>query len=185
MGVLMLGLEKTNNSTAAGASGIGSLAFFAIAAILMVVSLIMQIIGYLQTAKDDDSFKTAVYLTVFSLVLIVISAFFPTNRFLSSLSNLVAQLVNIIVSVLTIFGIANIASQLRNTEVVDKCSNLFKVIIAIGVISLLARFFTIFMPSQAANVIVIVLLVVSMILSVVQYILYILLLSKANNMLNK
>ena len=190
VGTIMLlvaaGAAKTNHMTAAGVTGIGTLVLMTGAGVLGIIALIMQIIGYIQTAKDEDSFKVAIYITIIGIVMVAVASMFAgSNKTLSSASNMVSDLINIIVSVLTIMGIANLAAKLKNNDIVDKCTNIFKVIIAIGIISLIAKCVATFWPNQAGVTVAIVLIVISLVLSIVQYIMYIALLYKASNMLNE
>lgn len=189
VGTIMLlvaaGAAKANHTTAAGVTGLGTLVLMTGAGVLGIIALIMQIIGYIQTAKDEDSFKVAIYITIIGIVMVAVASMFSSNKTLASVSNMVSDLINIIVSVLTIMGIANLAAKLKNNDIVDKCTNIFKVIIAIGVISLIAKCVSAFWPNQAGVTIAIVLIVISLVLSIVQYIMYIALLNKASNMLNE
>lgn len=190
VGTIMLlvaaGAAKANHTTAAGVTGLGTLVLMTGAGVLGIIALIMQIIGYIQTAKDEDSFKVAIYITIIGIVMVAVASMFAaSNKTLSSASNMVSDLINIIVSVLTIMGIANLAAKLKNSDIVDKCTNIFKVIIAIGVISLIAKCVSAFWPNQAGVTVAIVLIVISLVLSIVQYIMYIALLNKASNMLNE
>ena len=177
--------SKTNSESGLVVSGIGLLILAAGASVLTIIALILKIVGVVQTSRDEDSFKLIIYLTVFTLIVAVVAACFSRNAFLYNTINAVSTLGSFITTLLVIIGIGNMASQIGNDEVMDKCSNQFKIILGIGIVSLLARLFCIFLPTTAAQVIIIALGIVAVVLSVIQYILYLSLLSKAKKMLNK
>lgn len=177
--------EKANNTAGEVISGAGIMVLLIAAAVLSVIALIFKIIGVIQTSRDEYSFKLIIYLTIFSLVLSAISGIFSRNVFLYNLASAVSGVVNLITTLLIILGIGNMAAQLHDNNVIANCSLQFKVILGIGIFSLLARFFSIFMANGLAMAVVIILGCIYVILGVVQYILYITLLSQAKTMLAK
>ena len=88
-------------------------------------------------------------------------------------------------SLLVILGVGSMAAQLGNEELMERCSRIFKIILAIGVMSLLARFFMLFWGSVFAQALVFALAVLSIFLGFFQYFLYISMLAKAKKMLNE
>lgn len=184
LAVVMYASAKTNSTAGAAASGIGMLVLGLGASVLLVIALILQIVGVVQTSKDEDSFKMIIYLTIFTLIVAVVAAIFSRVTFLSNIANAVSSIGSFVTTLLIILGIGNLGVQVGNDEVIDKCSSQFKLILGIGIVALLARFFCIFLPTVPAQGIVIALAVVALVLNVIQYILYLSLLSKAKKMLN-
>ena len=184
LAVVMYASAKTNSTAGATASGIGTLVLVLGASVLLVIALILQIVGVVQTSKDEDSFKMIIYLTIFTLIVAVVAAIFSRVTFLNNIANAVSAIGSFVTTLLIILGIGNLGVQVGNDEVIDKCSSQFKLILGIGIVALLARFFCIFLPTIPAQGIVIALAVVALVLSVIQYILYLSLLSKAKKMLN-
>ena len=184
LAVVMYASAKTNSTAGAAASGIGMLVLGLGASVLLVIALILQIVGVVQTSKDEDSFKMIIYLTIFTLIVAVVAAIFSRVTFLNNIANAVSAIGGFVTTLLIILGIGNLGVQVGNDEVIDKCSSQFKLILGIGIVALLARFFCIFLPTIPAQGIVIALAVVALVLSVIQYILYLSLLSKAKKMLN-
>ena len=184
MSIVFLNFEQTGNETAMGVSGIGLLVFMAGAAVLTILALIFKLIGVVQTSKDEPSFKIVIWLIVFGLIASVIGACFSSNTFVYNLTNAISNVLNFISLLFIILGIGNLGVQVGNDEVIDKCSSQFKLILGIGIVALLARFFCIFLPTVPAQGIVIALAVVALVLNIIQYILYLSLLSKAKKMLN-
>lgn len=184
LAAVMYASAKTNSTAGAAASGIGMLVLGLGASVLLVIALILKIVGVVQTSKDEDSFKMIIYLTIFTLIVAVVAAIFSRVTFLNNIANAVSAIGSFVTTLLIILGIGNLGVQVGNDEVIDKCSSQFKLILGIGIVALLARFFCIFLPTVPAQGIVIALAVVALVLNVIQYILYLSLLSKAKKMLN-
>lgn len=184
LAAVMYASAKTNSTAGAAASGIGTLVLVLGASVLLVIALILKIVGVVQTSKDEDSFKMIIYLTIFTLIVAVVAAIFSRVAFLYNIANAVSAIGSFVTTLLIILGIGNLGVQVGNDEVIDKCSSQFKLILGIGIVALLARFFCIFLPTIPAQGIVIALAVVALVLSIIQYILYLSLLSKAKKMLN-
>ena len=184
LAVVMYASAKTNSTAGAAASGIGTLVLVLGASVLLVIALILKIVGVVQTSRDEDSFKIIIYLTIFTLIVAVVAAIFSRVTFLNNIANAVSAIGSFVTTLLIILGIGNLGVQVGNDEVIDKCSSQFKLILGIGIVALLARFFCIFLPTVPAQGIVIALAVVALVLNVIQYILYLSLLSKAKKMLN-
>lgn len=184
LAVVMYASAKTNSTAGATASGIGTLVLVLGASVLLVIALILKIVGVVQTSRDEDSFKMIIYLTIFTLIVAVVAAIFSRVTFLNNIANAVSAIGSFVTTLLIILGIGNLGVQVGNDEVIDKCSSQFKLILGIGIVALLARFFCIFLPTVPAQGIVIALAVVALVLNIIQYILYLSLLSKAKKMLN-
>ena len=184
LAAVMYASAKTNSTAGAAASGIGTLVLVLGASVLLVIALILKIVGVVQTSKDEDSFKMIIYLTIFTLIVAVIAAIFSRVTFLNNIATAVSAIGSFVTTLLIILGIGNLGVQVGNDEVIDKCSSQFKLILGIGIVALLARFFCIFLPTVPAQGIVIALAVVALVLNIIQYILYLSLLSKAKKMLN-
>lgn len=184
LAVVMYASAKTNSTAGTAASGIGMLVLGLGASVLLVIALILKIVGVVQTSKDEDSFKMIIYLTIFTLIVAVVAAIFSRVTFLYNIANAVSAIGGFVTTLLIILGIGNLGVQVGNDEVIDKCSSQFKLILGIGIVTLLARFFCIFLPTIPAQGIVIALAVVALVLNIIQYILYLSLLSKAKKMLN-
>ena len=172
LAAVMYASAKTNSTAGAAASGIGMLVLGLGASVLLVIALILQIVGVVQTSRDEDSFKMIIYLTIFTLIVAVVAAIFSRVTFLNNIANAVSAIGSFVTTLLIILGIGNLGVQVGNDEVIDKCSSQFKLILGIGIVALLARFFCIFLPTVPAQGIVIALAVVALVLNVIQYILY-------------
>ena len=169
--VITANILANDSNADIAAAAIVLLVFGIIAGVLAIVSVIIKFIGIFNASRDERAFKSVIYLTLINLGVAILAACFSGIPFFNNLSN--------IVSLLIILGIGKLALQLNNPEIIQKCGTLFRLILWIGLLSLFMRFFSIFLPSQAAYVIILILSILSIVLSVVQYILYLLLLVKA------
>ncbi len=165
LAAVMYASAKTNSTAGAAASGIGTLVLVLGASVLLVIALILKIVGVVQTSRDEDSFKMIIYLTIFTLIVAVVAAIFSRVTFLNNIANAVSAIGSFVTTLLIILGIGNLGVQVGNDEVIDKCSSQFKLILGIGIVALLARFFCIFLPTVPAQGIVIALAVVALVLN--------------------
>ncbi|MEE0956921.1 MAG: hypothetical protein UH734_02395 [Ruminococcus sp.] len=185
LSVVLASLTESDNDATMGVLAISILVFGAVAGVMGIIALILMIVGTIQTAKDEPSFKMIIYLAVLNIIVAIIAALFSGNQFVNNLANGFNSVVSFITSILVVIGVANLARQLLNTELAEKCAKLLRVIIWVGMLSLMTRFFSIFWGSKVALVIIIFLGVISIILSIIQYILYLSMLSKAKKILAK
>ena len=185
MTIVFAGTLQNGSDVTASVTGIIFIIFAAATGVLSIIYLIFMIIGTIQCAKDEPSFKMIIYLTIVNIVIAVIAAIFPSNYFLASLAATTSDVVSFICSLLVVLGVGSMAAQLGNEELMERCSRIFKIILAIGVMSLLARFFMLFWGSVFAQALVFSLAVLSIFLGFFQYFLYISMLAKAKKMLNE
>ncbi|MBR1483946.1 MAG: hypothetical protein IJ598_13415 [Ruminococcus sp.] len=161
------------------------LAVFGVATVVLaVISLVLMIIGTIQASRDEASFKVIIYLTIFNIVVSVIAAIFSQNTFLANIASGVSELVSFVCSLLVVLGVGSMAAELGDTPLMAKCGTYFKVVLGIGILGLLTRFFAIFTMSVFARAFVFTFATISVILSIVRYVLYLSLLSNAKKMLN-
>ncbi len=177
------GALKSSNDAGLAASGIGFILTGVVTGVCALIAVILMIVGTIQSAKDEQSFKAIIYLTIFNIVVMVIASFFSQNAFLNGLSTTISNAVSFVCSLLVILGIGNLAAQCHDEKVILKCGSQFRIILWIGIVSLLIRFFAIFIASTAAQALIIVLFSLSLVLSIVQYVMYLSLLSNAKKML--
>lgn len=194
--VILIGLGTVFALFSDPSAGLGVflLASISIGGILTIVALVMQIIGVIQAAKDEDSFRGVIYVTLFSIavsfVASLLASIFRDNSILPSISNLVSSVVSVISTVLIILGVCNLMNQLGEQELVAKGGKVLRIVVWLAVLSLLMRFINIFLPNNIndakplAKVIVLCLCILAFILEIVEYVLYISLLGKASKALN-
>lgn len=187
-GIMISYANKEGGEVALGVSSVGLLIFLLGAIVLTVLAMIFKLIGVVQSSKDEPSFKMVLYFVVFGLIvnaiLAVFTIFFQDNPFLYSLINSISSVISFINLLLIILGVGSLGAQLGNQEVVLRSGSQFKIILWIGIISLLARLFAAFAPvSYFAQWVMLSFAFIATFLSIVQYILYLVLLGKAKKML--
>ena len=159
------------------------LALMAGAAVVGIIALIIKIIGFIQTARDESFFRGVIYLTVIAILICFVAGAFSWNPFWSGFANAVADVVTFITSLMVVLGISRMAIALKDDGVLKSSGTLFKVILGVGILSVLTSFFSIFIPSAAGYYFTVVLGCMTIVLSLVRYVLYLIVLSKAKKML--
>lgn len=183
--LMALNQPKGELSTGAVVSAAGVVGFGIIAGILLIIALVFKIVGVVQTAKDEDSFKVIIYLTVLAIIVALVAACFSGNKFAADVARVVGDIVTLICSILIVLGIVNMATKYNNIAVIEKGGRILKLIILIGIISIIVKFIAIFLPSESAAFLIAVFAVIALILSIVQYCVYLSFLSNAKKMLNE
>ena len=155
----------------------------AVAAVLNLIALVIMMVGTVQAAGDEISFKRVVFLTILNLVLTAIASFFSADTYIHNSITVIGQLVSLVCSLLIILGIARMATKLHNDAVIRKCAGMFKIVLGLGALALVMRLFTIFMAAFAAQEATVSFSAFSLLLNVVQFSVYLPLLSAAKKML--
>lgn len=188
-GGLVLGAVKSANSVenavnAGGSAIIGGGLIATIAGILAIIAFIMRLVGYSRAGKDEPSFKTALYVAVAGIVLSVLSSVFAKNATISAIFKVLIDVCQPIATYLVITGIMNLAGKLGNTEMKERGTKLFKIIIALYVIAIIIEIISaIFGKNTTTAAISGVLGIVAAVLSIVTLVLYLGYLKRAVQML--
>ncbi len=161
--------------------------FVLIAGVLSIIAFIMNIVGINNASKDEENFKSALLFLVLGLVAkaasITIGRFVKDATVATGMLDTAANLLNIFVTIFVISGIVKLADRLNRGDISAKGTNVLKILIAVNVLSLIASFIASVMGGPVASGVTLALAIVSAVLSVVQYIMYLSLLSKAKKML--
>lgn len=158
---------------------------------LMLIGLIIKIIGVFQTSKDEPAFKGVFYVALFDIAVTIVASIFSKNNFLNSVANGVSTIAEVVTTVLIILGICHMADILGRKDMLQRGGKILRIVVWLAGLSILLRFISIFLPknyddaNDFAKVIVLSLMTLSVILSIVEYVLYIIFLSKAKKMLNE
>ena len=173
-------------NTAAGAAfsaGLGMLTVALIGSIVVVVGGIMALIGLINASKDQKYFKYALYAIIVSIVFTGVAGYFSANPSLQSVLNACGSSANLISTIFVIQAIIDIANGFNNADVAARGKSQLTLIVVIQVLSIIASLVVSFMGGQFASVVAAVIAIISVVLSLIQYVLYLLLLSKAKAML--
>ncbi|MEE3468543.1 MAG: hypothetical protein VZQ83_08900 [Eubacterium sp.] len=155
--------------------------------LIAVVAYIMQLVGIAKTAKDEEAFKSALYLILFSILFSIAGAVlayvFPTNNLLSGAGTVVTNIIEILVTFLVIGGIGTLGAKLNDATLQEKAAKLLRIIVTVIVLRLIANIVILLFKESIAEVIVTILGIVILVFSLVQYIAYLSLLATAKNTL--
>ena len=155
--------------------------------LIAVVAYIMQLVGIAKTAKDEEAFKSALYLILFSILFSIAGAVlayvFPTNNLLSGAGTVVTNIIEILVTFLVIGGIGTLGAKLNDATLQEKAAKLLRIIVTVIVLRLIANIVILLFKESIAEVIVTILGIVILVFTLVQYIAYLSLLATAKNTL--
>lgn len=171
--------ETVDNATAAG--GTGFLVFGAAAGILLFIGYIMMILGVNKAKADEDAFKTA-FIAIFVALIAGVVASFISQKTINGILTIVSDVAELMITIYIIEGIRNLARKLERKDMDEKGNNLFKMIIAMYALVIIARIILAIFGSKS-EVVAAILVVGAGVVEVVQYILYLVYLKKAKEML--
>lgn len=176
-------------SEGAAVAGLGGVAIFGMAmTVLVIISIIFSLIGTKKGSLDEPGFKMAFYLIIASLVISLaegIVTSFVANAIVSNIFSIVGDVVKILITVYIIQAIINLAGKLGDDAMQKKGNTIFKIIIAVYALQIIAKIVTMITGTANETGLIIsgVILIVAAVLDIVQYIFYLMYLSKAKKML--
>lgn len=177
-------IAVANKSSGGAAASLGGFAVLAIAAmVLSIIAFIFKLLGIITASKDEQSFKISMYLILAAIVASIVSGIFNSNSTVTSIMAIVSDILNLGITVFIIQGIKNLAEKLGDEKMVKKGNTLYKYIVAIYALIIIAQIISMILQNGTGLIIVLVIIVISGILNLIQYILYLIYLSKAKKML--
>ena len=127
-------------SKAATGTIVGGGVLATIGAIIMIVGAIINIVGLVQAGKDEPFFKYALYaMIIFFIFSLIVNFVMSASGYnYNGYANSGETLINLIVNVLVIQGIINLANAKQNAKVASKGLLIFKLIIAVAILEIIA-----------------------------------------------
>ena len=185
MVLTVVGVSAASNDSAGGTvAALGGVVVLGLGAmVLAVISFIFQLIGVNKASHDEPAFKIVLYIIFAGIALSVIGGAFSGNATVKNITTILSSAVNLAVTVFIIQGIKNLAARLNNDEVINKGDTIFKIIIASYALIIIAQIVAAIAQNGTGAIIALVFILIAGILSIVQYILYIIYLNKAKQML--
>lgn len=197
---LLLFVSAANNSNAgAGASAIAAMIFLGGALILLTIGAIMMLVGLIQAGRDEASFKSALICILGEIIALAIATIISANSAAGmsgpvldlaaaggsiSLSHLITSISNLLITVFIITGIIRLADQLNDGSVSAKGSNVLKIIVVVNVLVIIADIIALIFGANPATAATCgILLIVALVLQIIQFFMYLSLLSNGKNML--
>ena len=170
------------NGTAAANLILIGIGLVGIAFILYFIGFILNLVGYINARHDGNEFLTALVFLLISIVFSAVYGFTIYNGIGGVMYSL-ATLCQTIATIFVIAGVVKLADRLNRGDVSSMGSNILKLLITIEVIAFVVSLITTFMGGAVASVTAAILLLVAFILSFIKYIMYLIFLAKAKQML--
>ncbi|MEE3467121.1 MAG: hypothetical protein VZQ83_01650 [Eubacterium sp.] len=178
------GVVTDVNATGVLAGGAGFVIFALGAAVLIIIALIINLVGLNKASKDEENssnFKTALFLIVVSIALSIAgSALSTSNPGLYKWLSVGSELANLIATYFTLEGVAVISDQIGNAELAGKARKLIIAIMCLHLFGLIAeRIPDLLSAGTLGKALAVGLAVVGLFLTIVSFVIYISILSKA------
>lgn len=157
--------------------------------VLMTVAYVLNIIGYVNASKDNESFKKAMLLTIAGLVLTVVSGIMENvnaSPILTNTFDSMEQILDLLITLTTISGIVTLSVTYGDLRMVDSGKALFKFLFAIYLPTLIAYVFVYMLRNtRSAAILAVTVTFISFALNAVYSLLYLRYLYRAVNMLEE
>ena len=125
---------------------VGAAILVLIAAGLMIIAELIGIFGVLRASKDEQAFKTALYMLLIGIAANVLVTSVSNNKVVSGIGNALGNVSSILASFYICTGIINLADRLGDSELSEKGKKVRSALIWIWAVSaglnLLSAFFT-------------------------------------------
>ena len=186
-GIVTLTSAANENAGATVGFGAGTLVLVLGGAVVSIVASILMLVGIIKASKDEQNFKTALAFVVLGIIAIIVGACFQSSTpVVYNVCTTITKIADLCTTCYIIMGIIRLAEQLGETAVAEKGKTLYRVILAVYVISILGlACYTLFYFNPAFVVIGSVILCASYVVSIVSYFLFLSLLAKGKKMLNR
>jgi len=178
--LLQTDLENPGGSTLLLAGGVTILAL--VSGILGIISLILNIVGINRASKDESTFNLALAVVIVNILVAAVNTAVPGESGLSDILDLVSTVAQALTAIFVIRGVTNLADQLGDGEMVEqggRTQTLVLILCAAGLVLRAAADYFLDPSSLAANV----LLLVSSLFSLAQFVVYLLYLNRARQLL--
>lgn len=188
LGVLTAGVAADGATVGAGVSGAGTIIFMAAGLVLPIVGYIMNLVGLHQAGKDEDGFRTAFIVSIFALIIAVIAGIFTGFNIATGVADNIATVIQriceIIVFVMVVGGVASLAARLGKENMIGNAKTVLTIFIVCWVINILASLVDlIFGVNDTTATITGIASIVVAVFSIIGYVVYLVFLGKAKNML--
>ncbi|MBR0087191.1 MAG: hypothetical protein IJL98_05575 [Lachnospiraceae bacterium] len=182
-GLIFVTAADTKADTAAFAS-LGGFAIFALAgSILGIIAFIMNIVGINRAKLDEDEFTKALMYVILGILASVISAVFSKNVIINGIADTFSKVCDLLATVFIIYGIISLSNRLNNPQMAEFGRKNLVLIVAVTLLSVILDIVSTIFQGKGMQNVYAVLGILAGIASIVQYIIYLTLLSRAKKML--
>ncbi len=195
------GVAGSDTAMVGGAiGGVVGIIMTVVGAIFALIGFILYIVGVGTAAKDEENFKRALICLVLALITSLVAAFTGGIPVLSGILTILSTLFTLISAISVINGIIVLAGKVNNAAVEKKGQSTLKLVICILVLSIVANVIALItgavlgsatdisaamLTGAGATIIVSsVMQLIATILNIIQYFVYLSLLSSAKKMFN-
>ena len=187
-GIIALAGVEADAVAAGVGGGIAATVFGVGAAVLLLIAYILKLIGLKKAGNDEPKFQQAFLLAIFALILSVVASILSSlnvgNGVVDDIVSIFAAIADILIVVFVIQGIQNLAEKLNQNGMAETGRKLLIIILVFYILGIVATLVVIIFGSNVATgVIAGILAVVAQVLKMVGYIVFLVYLGKAKNML--
>ena len=172
---VLLALGKNNDALLA-AGGAIALA----GGIALIVVFIIQIVALYQGGKDEIRIKYAFFLTIFAIVLSLISSIFTSIKSVPVLVdiggyiNTLIKVVELVALEYTLIGIAVLMDKLGNSSLANRGRSLATAVLILFIVSILMNLYANIMDSNAYEWVKITLTIAAIVAGIAELVVYVL-----------
>lgn len=191
LGIASVAALSTADGAEAGLAGLGvSLILTGVMSVILIIALILRLVGLSQAGKDEPAFRSAFIVSIFVLILVVVtgilSATVGQNSIIDEVVEIVQRICNIVVIFLVIGGVQNFAVRLSNEKMLNRGSSVAWLIAIPYILAAIASILVlIFKNNEAMQTVAAIMALVSGILSIIGSIAYVVYLGQAKKMLKE
>lgn len=181
IGLSLLDMD-TANPSADDVVKAGAVTILALgSSVLSIIALVLTIGGINKASKDEPAFKLALWTVIVNIVLAVITTT-SGNLSLNNVLSLVTAVVQLLTAILVIRGIVNLADKLGDGEMVERGRNTQTAILVLCALSMVLNAAGDFFVAPS-SLLPTVLSLAASVLSLAQFVVYLLYLNRARQML--
>lgn len=190
MALVLVASAGAESVSGAAVGGLGTTIFMGAAFVLIIIAYIFKMIGMKRAGRDEERFNTAFIFAIFALILTVVGSVIQsitgTTTIWDDLIKTIATLFELFVTLYIVNGIQALAQKLNHDELVAKGQTYYILFIILYILRLIASVLPVFFGVSATAVMISgIMVLVAAVLSLVVYIVYLSLLSKAKKMLKE
>lgn len=191
LGIASVAALSTADGAEAGLAGLGvSLILTGVMSVILIIALILRLVGLSQAGKDEPAFRSAFIVSIFVLILVVVtgilSATVGQNSIIDEVVEIVQRICNIVVIFLVIGGVQNFAVRLSNEKMLNRGSSVAWLIAIPYILAAIASILVlIFKNNEAMQTVAAIMALVSGVLSIIGSIAYVVYLGQAKKMLKE
>ncbi len=150
-----------------------------------VAYYVISLIGVNLASKDESSFKVAFYAIIFGIIITIIGGVFSSNEAIKGLTDILYNITNIISAIYIIQGVVFLSKALGNHKMKEQGNHIIRIISVIYVFQIFTSVSMVIFGDLTQSIVSAILTEVVGILSIAEYVLFLMYLSKTKKMLSE